>query len=262
MFLIDTHAHLYLDAFENERHSVIKNAADAGVKYILLPNIDSGSILSVHTLADEHPGICYPMMGLHPTSVAEDFREQLKTIERELGTREYSAVGEIGIDLYWDKTHQREQEEAFDIQLGWAEEHDLPVAIHMRDSFEALIQVLKLRPRPGLRGVFHCFSGDREQAMQVVGMGFLLGIGGVITFKNSGLSAAIRDIPRDKIVLETDAPFLAPMPYRGKRNESAYIPLIAGRLAETWQCSVEEVARITTTNACQLFNLHNPYKDA
>ena len=256
MILIDTHAHLYAEEFENDIETVIQNAKRAGVQSILCPNIDSGYIPALEQLCAKYPGYCLPMMGLHPTSVKENHHDELEIIRKKLfdspsGT--YKAVGEIGIDLYWDKTFISQQTEAFSLQLGWAQTLNLPVAIHSRDSFDAIMEVLE--NFDSTKGVFHCFSGNITQAEQVVSKGFLLGIGGVVTFKNSGLDKVIEAMDLSNIVLETDAPYLAPVPFRGKRNESAYLTLIVQRIAQIKDVSFAEVCEITTANAIKLFNL-------
>jgi TatD DNase family protein len=256
MNLIDTHAHLYLEEFNDDRDQVIRNAIRSGVKHILCPNIDSQSIESMETLCNRFPELCLPMMGLHPTSVKENYKAELEIIQNKLfgeDHKKYIAIGEIGIDLYWDQTFYAQQVEAFSQQLAWAIEMKLPVAIHTRNSFDQTMEVLN--DFEGATGVFHCFSGDVAQAEKAVEKGFLLGIGGVVTFKNSGLDKVVQAIDLSKIIIETDAPFLAPMPYRGKRNESAYVTLIAQKIAILKNCSFEEVCTKTTSNASKLFNL-------
>ena len=256
MNLIDTHAHLYLEEFNNDREQVIRNAIRSGVTHILCPNIDSQSIDALEKLCNSFPDLCLPMMGLHPTSVKENYKAELAIIQNKLfgeGHKKYIAIGEIGIDLYWDQTFYAQQVEAFSQQLTWAIEMKLPVAIHTRNSFDQTMEVLN--NFEGVTGVFHCFSGDVVQAEKAVEKGFLLGIGGVVTFKNSGLDKVVQAIDLSKIIIETDAPFLAPMPYRGKRNESAYVTLIAQKIAILKNCSFEEVCIKTTYNASNLFNL-------
>ena len=234
----------------------MESAAIAGVEKILLPNIDSTSWKPMLELALKYPGTCFPMAGLHPTSVLpETINEELAEVTLQLETGNYIAVGEIGIDLYWDKTQQGLQEETFRYQIQLAKKHKLPVAIHVRKSFDEVWNIIKKEAGPDLRGVFHCFPGDEAQAWRVIEAGFLLGIGGVVTFKNSGLQKVVAMVGPEHIILETDAPFLAPAPYRGKRNEPAYIPIIAKKVAELCSLTVEEVADVTTTNALRLFNL-------
>jgi len=255
MIVADTHTHLYLEQFDADRDRVVKNAVESGVKYMLLPNIDSNSIPSMLSLADSYPENCIPMMGLHPTSVKNDYQEHIEAVEKWLSKREFCAVGEIGIDLYWDKTHQKEQETAFREQIRLAEKYDLPIVIHSRDSFREIINVLKDEKHEGLRGVFHCFSGTLEEANEAIGLGFTLGIGGVLTYKKSGLDAVVERLGLNHIILETDAPFLPPVPHRGERNESAWVMLVAQKLAQVKGIPVEEVARATTENARKLFKL-------
>ena len=253
--LIDTHAHLYLEQFDHDRHKVVENAVSHDVKIMLLPNIDKDSIDPMMELCREFPGHCFPMMGLHPTSVKPDYQEQLELVKAWLEKEKFYAVGEMGIDLYWDKTFFHEQQEAFRVQVALALKYDLPVVIHSRESFGELFELLEETWKPGLKGVFHCFSGNLAQAEHIIALGFHLGIGGVLTYKNSGLPEVIEKISLEHLLLETDAPFLAPVPYRGKRNESAYIPDIAKRIAEIKKVSLEEVASVTTENAKKLFNL-------
>jgi TatD DNase family protein len=256
MILIDTHAHLYLDEFDTDRETIIQNAIRSGVKQILCPNIDSESLSALDSLCESYPGYCLPMMGLHPTSVKGNYKDELEIIRKRLFEslqERYIAVGEIGIDLYWDKTFLLQQQEVFELQLEWSLSKKLPVAIHSRDSFDAIMEVLQ--KFDSLTGVFHCFSGNVEQAEQVVNKGFLLGIGGVVTFKNAGLDKVVQATDLSNIVLETDAPYLAPMPFRGKRNESAYVSLVAQRIAQLKDVSYAEVCEITSGNAIKLFNL-------
>lgn len=255
MYYIDTHCHIYAEEFDSDRNEVIQRAKLSGVEKLLLPNIDSSSIEALYTVCDAHAGICYPMMGLHPCSVKQDYLAEMKTIEEALGRRSFTGIGEIGLDYYWDKTFIAEQKEAFSRQLGWAKELQLPVAIHTRNSFGDAIEIVEALQDGTLNGVFHCFSGTAENAKRVQDVGFYMGIGGVVTFKNGGLDASLKDVPLDNLVLETDAPYLAPVPYRGKRNESSYIPLIAQKLADIKQLSLEEVAKVTTENAERLFGL-------
>jgi len=254
-YYTDTHTHLYLNQFEHDRAEAVEKAIDKRVMKMLLPNIDSNSIAGMLKLCDQYPENCLPMTGLHPTSVGADYKKELSLIEKTFSERKFIAVGEIGIDLYWDKTFLKEQEEVFRIQIGWALEHHLPIVVHQRDSYAEIMKVLKEVKRPELQGVFHCFTGTAEQAEEITGMGFLLGIGGVVTFKNSRLPEVIKTTDMKYIVIETDSPFLAPAPYRGKRNESSYIPLIARKIAEIKNIIPEEVARVTTFNAGSLFRI-------
>ena len=256
MNFIDTHCHLYLPEFAENQQAAIQRAVDFGVTKILLPNIDSSSWKSMLELFRKYPDTCFPMAGLHPTSVLpETIDSEMDEVKRQLETGDYIAIGEIGIDLYWDKTHQGLQEETFRYQIQLAKKYRLPIAIHVRKSFDEVWQILKPEITPDLQGVFHCFPGDEAQARRVIETGFLLGIGGVVTFKNSGLQKVVAAVGPEHIILETDAPFLAPAPYRGKRNEPAYIPIIAEKIAELCGISVEEIADITTKNALKLFNL-------
>ncbi len=255
MKLTDSHAHLYLEAFDDDRSETLERALAAGVERILLPNIDKDSILPMMALSAAFPEHCFPMIGLHPTSVGPDYRVHLDAVDEWLNKERFFAIGEMGIDLYWDRTYLQEQQEAFRHQVRLALAHDLPVVIHSRDSFDEIFGLLDELKPDGLRGVFHCFTGNAEQAARITGMGLMLGIGGVLTYKNSGLPKALEAISLECMLLETDAPFLAPVPHRGKRNESAYLPEIARKLAEVRGVSVEEVAAVTTENAKRLFNI-------
>jgi TatD DNase family protein len=256
MILIDTHTHLYLNAFNNDREAVVARALADGVKYMLLPNIDSTSVKGMQALCDRFPENCFPMMGLHPTSVKGNFREELKMVEDLLASNNYFGVGETGIDLYWDKTWYREQVEAFNQQIDLAIAYDLPLIIHARESFTEIFRVLENRDTGGLRGVFHCFTGDVGQAKHAIALDFKLGIGGVLTYKNSGLDQVVSEIGLNELILETDAPYLSPVPHRGKRNESAYVLHVAEKLSEILNISIEEVAEATTRNASELFNMN------
>jgi len=255
MILFDTHTHIYSEEFNEDRDEAIKRSFDAGVTQLLLPNIDLESIEPMHQLCDNYPNNCFPMMGLHPTSVKEDYKGVLQTIRKELDKRKYIAIGEIGIDLYWDKTFASEQRTALLEQFQWALDFNLPVVIHSRDSHNEIMEVINEFNNPNLRGVFHCFTGTTQQAQEIIDINFKMGLGGVLTFKNSGLANEIKDIDMKHFILETDSPYLTPTPYRGKRNESAYIKLIAEKLAEVKEISLEEVARITTENARCLFDI-------
>jgi len=253
--LIDTHAHIYADAFDADQNAMILQAQAIGVQKILMPNIDRESIAPMLSLVQKYSTICYPMMGLHPCSVKADFKDELKVVEVELAKGGYIAVGEMGTDLYWDKTFWDEQKEAFNIQCEWAQHYDLPVVIHCRESIDETIALVKPWAAKGVGGVFHCFSGNLEQAKQMMDMGFYVGIGGVSTFKNGGLDAVLPYVDKERVVLETDSPYLAPVPHRGKRNEPAFLQLIAERLATFWQMDVNQVASITSANATRLFRL-------
>lgn len=253
MILTDSHTHLYLEHFEDDRNEVIQRAIDKGVKYMLIPNIDSQSVNGMLSLCETYPKNCFPMIGLHPTDVKENFQEELKILEDWLGKRKFLAIGEIGIDLFWDKTFVKEQEISFRFQIDLAKKHQLPIVIHSRESMKEIFKVLDDVYTDDLKGVFHCFSGDKADAKKAIEMGYYLGIGGVITFKNSNLKDIVREIDLKHILLETDAPFLAPVPHRGKRNESAYIYNIAEKIAEIKEIGIREVAEITTRNARELF---------
>ena len=251
----DTHVHLYLEEFDPDRDQMIQRAEKAGVYYLFLPNIDSTSVKQMLRVCESWPYLCYPIMGLHPGSVHANYRDELSLVSQYLADTKYRffGLGEIGIDLYWDKTFENEQKEAFNLQLDLAVEYGLPVAVHTRNSIEVTLEIMEGRNDKGLRGVFHCFSGDVAQAVRAVNMGFYLGIGGVITYKKSGLADVVAAMPLESLLLETDAPFLPPVPYRGKRNESSYIPLIAQKIAEIKGVSLEKVAEVTTRNALKLF---------
>ncbi|NOX87027.1 MAG: TatD family hydrolase [Chlorobi bacterium] len=256
MFFVDSHTHLYLEQFDNDRIQVVERAIAEGVEMMLLPNIDKGSVDNMMALCSEFPDNCFPMMGLHPTSVGDNYEEELATVEDQLEKHPYIAVGEIGIDLYWDKTFKAQQEDAFRRQLKLAKKLSMPVSIHTRDSFDEVYNIVKDEHTGSLKGVFHCFTGTNEQAEKIMEMGFFMGIGGVLTFKNSGLDQVVKDIPPDFLLLETDSPFLTPAPYRGKRNESAYVRLIASKLAEIKNIAIEEIAGKTSANAMKLFNIN------
>ena len=253
---IDTHTHLYSSQFDEDRIDVIERAIGLGVEKLLLPNIDRNSLPKMLELHQRFPQNCYPMIGLHPCSVAENWKDELLFLKSHLDTAKIIAIGEIGIDLYWDKTFQIEQEYAFIEQVNWAKSLDLPIVIHARDSFPVIFRLLDELNDDKLRGVFHCFTGSEEDIIKIRSYGgFLFGIGGVVTFKKSGLDAVVKELSLDEIVLETDSPYLAPTPHRGKRNESAYIPLIADKLSDVFEISEKEIARITTENAVRLFEL-------
>lgn len=252
----DSHAHLYLNDFAGDRDRVIHRALDTGVKRIFLPNIDSTTTGAMFTLADRYPQNCFPMMGLHPTSVKGNYREERKRIESYLHRREIVAVGEIGIDLYRDRSFRTEQMEIFDIQIGWAKDLKLPVVIHSRDSFTEIFSMLDKLGTGNLNGVFHSFTGNEEELAKALSYGFMIGINGIVTFKNSSLGKVVRSIPPDRLLIETDSPYLAPVPHRGKRNESSFLVEVAAKVAEILNLTVEEVANITTRNAEQLFQMN------
>jgi len=251
--LIDSHTHLYLAEFDADREEMIQRAIGAGVGRFYLPNIDAASVPAMLELETRHPEECHAMMGVHPCSIKEDYKKELAAAEKWLARRPFAAVGEIGIDLYWDQTFIEEQKEAFNTQTGWAKELGLPIVIHSRNSMDMVIELLKKANDERLRGILHCFSGTLEQAQEIMNLGFFLGIGGVLTYKNSGLAEVIKQVPLEYLVLETDAPYLSPVPYRGKRNESAFIRLIAEKLAEAKNLDIEAVAVGTTTNVEKIF---------
>ena len=251
---VDTHAHLYHRQFDGDREAMLQRAMDAGVTKLFLPNVDHESIDGMNALAAAHPTRCFAMMGLHPCSVGEANDNAMQEVERHLRGGGYCAVGEIGIDLHWDKTWLVQQQEVFRQQVRWAKELDLPIVIHCRQSFAETIAIVDEENDSTLRGVFHCFTGSAEEAKRITALGdFYLGIGGVITFPKGGLFETMQIVGAEHCVLETDAPYLAPVPFRGKRNESSYIPHIATKLADACALPLPEIARITTTNAEKLF---------
>ncbi len=254
---VDTHAHLYSNQFDEDRNEIIEKALNNGVNKFYLPNIDSQSITGMLQLEKDYEGICFPMMGLHPCSVKEDYEKELSLVKDWLDQREFCAIGEIGIDLYWDKTFIEEQKKAFRLQIQWAKDLQKPIVIHARESMDEIMEIVEEENDENLRGIFHCFSGDVNHANRVMDLkDFLLGIGGVLTFKNSGkiLREVVEQTGLEYLVLETDAPYLAPTPFRGKRNESSHIPLIASHLAELKSCTIEEIAAVTTNNSEKLFS--------
>ncbi|RQW61456.1 TatD family hydrolase [Vibrio viridaestus] len=253
--MIDTHAHIYADEFNHDRDEMVKRAIDQGIEMILLPNIDLDSIAPMLETERRYPELCRSMMGLHPCYVKEDIKETLTTIHNWFEQHNFIAVGEIGIDLYWDKTFKREQEYAFVTQLNWAKELNLPVVIHTRDSIEETLTLLNTEQDGSLSGVFHCFGGSVEEAKAINDLNFHLGLGGVSTFKNGGMDKVIPHLDMNYVILETDCPYLAPVPHRGKRNEPAYTELVAKRIAELRDISVADVDKITTSNAKTLFRL-------
>ncbi len=252
--IIDTHSHIYLPDFDDDRDEIIQRAKNNNIKKIFLPNIDSSSIEMLYNTEKLYPGMCIAMMGLHPCSVKENYLKELDIVESELSKRPFSAIGEIGLDYYWDKTFIIEQKDAFIRQMNLAKNFDIPIVIHSRDSTEDVISLVRQEKSPKLRGIFHCFGGSVEEAQQIIDLGFLLGIGGVLTYKKSGLDQTLKHIDLRHIVLETDAPYLTPVPFRGKKNEPSYITFVAEKLAEAKGMSLEEVCRITTENAENLFN--------
>ena len=253
--LIDTHSHIYTEDFNSDIDEVIQNAYNNNVKKIILPNVDAGSIKRLIDLSNAYPHICYPLMGLHPTSVGEDYKEELDAIEYWIEKQKFYGIGEIGIDLYWDKSFLKEQQDAFRFQLKLAKSKKMPVVIHVRNSFAEVHEIVEKEQDGTLKGIFHCFSGNESEAGKVIGLGFLIGIGGVLTFKNSDLDKVVKNIDLKHIVLETDSPYLAPVPKRGRRNESSYLVYVAQKLAEIHNIPVEEVAEITTRNARDMFGI-------
>jgi TatD DNase family protein len=254
-YYVDTHAHIYSQDFAQDRQDMLTRCEEQGVNTILMPNVDHASIDPMLELESRTAGHCIAMMGLHPCSVKKDFERELYIVEDWLSKRKFAAVGEIGTDLYWDKTFWKEQKEAFSIQVKWAMKYQLPIVIHCRESIDQTIELVEALRDEKLTGVFHCFSGNAEQARRIVGLGFYLGIGGVATFKNGGLEKVLPEIELQHIVLETDSPYLAPVPHRGKRNEPSYIPIIAQRVAEIKNVPVKDIQEATTRNASKLFNI-------
>ncbi|MFA6127571.1 MAG: TatD family hydrolase [Bacteroidales bacterium] len=255
MELTDTHCHIYLPEFDGDRSAAIERAFAAGIRRMFLPNVDHSTSGALLDLANQYPDHCFPLMGLHPTSVGEGFENELKQIEFLLDSNRFYGIGEIGIDLYWDKTFRDQQEEAFRIQLQWASKRNLPVVIHVRNSHNETIRIIEASGFTNLKGIFHCFSGTIEQAGEITALGFHLGIGGVSTYKNSGLETVLPLIDPQWIVLETDAPYLAPVPFRGKRNEPAYLLNTATRVAEIYGMSLMDLGQLTTGNSKKLFGI-------
>jgi TatD DNase family protein len=253
MTLIDTHCHLYLEEFSGDIDAVIRRAIAEGVEKFYLPSIDSGTLTAMLNLEKQFPGKCFAMTGLHPCSVKGNHMQELKIVEDSLSQRDFAAIGEIGLDFYWDRSFEKEQYAAFHQQIEWALQYDLPIVIHSRESMKETIQVVRGHQRGSLRGIFHCFTGSYDSAKEIIELGFFLGIGGVVTYKNAGLPAVLKNIGLGHIVLETDSPYLTPVPFRGKRNESAYLKYIAAKLAALKEVSVEELAKVTTENAAKIF---------
>ncbi|MDD3281252.1 MAG: TatD family hydrolase [Bacteroidales bacterium] len=255
MEFIDTHTHFYLEHFDSDREEVMNKCLQSGVKKMLLPNIDRHSIEPMLKTCKQYPLHCYPMLGLHPSDVKENYQEELNAILQQFNKHTFIAVGEVGMDLYWDRTFIREQEKVLCQQIDFALRFDLPLVIHSRKSFAEILAILNEYSKHSLKGVFHCFSGDINQAKKVIEKGFYLGIGGTITYKNSGIQHVVKEIPLNHLLLETDAPFLPPVPHRGKRNQSSYIPIIASHIAEIKEITLQEVAATTTKNASILFKM-------
>ena len=252
---IDTHSHIYDEAFDTDRELVFQRALEVGVEMVLLPNTDESTIKPMMDFYESHPDNCRMMMGLHPEGVKEDYKRHLSVIEKEMERQCWVGVGEIGLDLYWDKTFEKQQVEVLREQLSWAKQLRLPVSLHTREAFDLMFKVLEQEQDGSLRGVFHCFNGTKEQADIAMSLGFHLGLGGVITYKNCDVKSFLNEIPLNKILLETDDPYLPPVPYRGKRNEIAYMTEVAKKIAEIKQIDINEVAEATSNNARQLFNL-------
>lgn len=255
MIFTDTHTHLYSEEFEQDRDAMMARAFDAGVTRLFVPSIDSSYTQKMYSLEEQYPGNVFLMMGLHPTYVKENYKEELAHVERELAKRKFAAVGEIGIDLYWDKSTLGIQQEAFGRQIELAKQYSLPINIHCRDAFNEVFDVLESYKGDDLYGIFHCFTGDFEQAQKAIGYNMKLGIGGVATFKNGKIDQSLNEIPLENIVLETDSPYLAPVPHRGKRNESSYTVLVAQKLAEIYNCSIAEIAAVTTQNSVDVYGI-------
>lgn len=254
-FVINTHSHVYDEAFDADRDEVLARAFALGVEKLILPDIDSTSRERMFALAERYPQHCFPLLGVHPTSVNANYQSELDAFFAELDKRTFYGIGEIGMDLYWDKTFVEEQTEVFVRQVEVALERDLPMVIHVRKAFNETYRALKNLPCKQFKGIFHCFSGSKEEAFKVIDMGFRIGIGGVLTFKTSHLDEVVSAIPRSAVVLETDDPYLTPTPHRGERNEPGYVMLVAEKLADIWGCSVEEVMDCTTINAKETFRV-------
>ncbi|GLR16657.1 TatD family hydrolase [Portibacter lacus] len=251
---IDTHAHLYLEQFEEDIDLLIELILEAEVNHVYLPNVDSSTYESMMELAGEYPEMLHPMIGVHPCSIKENYKDELKFAREKLESEKFVGIGEIGIDLHWDKTFHKEQKEAFETQIEWSREMGLPFVIHSREALDETIETVTRMQDGNLKGIFHCFNGTEEQANKIKDVGFLIGIGGVITYKNAGVKEELINLPLDMMVLETDSPYLSPTPFRGKRNQSNYIPIIAEQLAVTLDEKLEKVKEVTTKNALDLFN--------
>jgi TatD DNase family protein len=253
--IIDTHTHLYLKQFKDDIDTVIQRSIDKGINKFIFPAIDSTHFDDMHDLKNKYPGSIYLMSGLHPVDVKENFKEELEFVVNSLKSHSYVAIGEIGIDLYWDKTYLKQQQEAFEFQIRLAIKNDLPIVIHCREAFDEIFEILDKENCDKLRGVFHCFTGTLEQANRAIQLGFKLGIGGVVTFKNGGIDKFLNRIDLNHIVVETDSPYLAPVPYRGKRNESSYITYVIDKLSEIYGLPIKKIASVTTKNAEKVFAL-------
>ena len=255
MKIIDTHTHLYLNQFKDDIDKVIQRSIDKGINKFIFPAIDSTHFDDMHDLKNKYPGSIYLMSGLHPTNVKENYKEELEFVVNSLKSHSYVAIGEIGIDLYWDKTYLKQQQDAFEFQIRLAIKNDLPIVIHCREAFDEIFEILDKENCSKLRGVFHCFTGTLDQANRAINLGFKLGIGGVVTFKNGGIDKFLSQIDLKHIVLETDSPYLAPVPFRGKRNESSYITYVIDKLSEIYGLPIKEIASVTTKNAEKVFAL-------
>ncbi len=256
MILTDTHTHLYYEEDPILRAELIQRSVENGVNRLFLPNVDLDSVEKIKQLVSEHPDLCFPMMGLHPCSVTEDVEGTLDAIYEELNRGHYLAIGEIGIDLYWDKSTLALQQMAFRRQIAWAKDRNLPIVIHCREAFDEVYEILCQEQDDKLRGIFHCFTGTVEQAHKVIDLGFYLGIGGVLTYKNAGLDKVLEQVSLEHIVLETDAPYLTPVPFRGKKpNESSFLVYVAGKLAEVKGITMDELAMQTTENSKRIFGI-------
>ncbi len=252
---IDSHTHLYLENFDKDRDEVVNRALKNKVSKLLLPNIDNSTLGRMMEMVIKYPGVCYPMIGLHPGSVDEKFADELELLKKAMSQIRFYAIGEVGVDLYWDKKFEAEQKEAFRVQINWAKESGLPLVIHSRESFREIFKILDNEMEDDLTGVFHSFTGGKAEIEKIMDYGFYFGINGIVSFKNSDLRDVIKYIPPDKLLLETDAPYLAPVPKRGKRNESSYLPFISSVIAEITGNSKEEIENISCGNAEKLFNL-------
>jgi TatD DNase family protein len=255
MLLTDTHTHLYYETEPVKQAAMMQRCKDNHIGRLFLPNVDTNSLPMVLSLAAAYPGTCYPMLGLHPCSVKDDWEEELSAIKSAHTGQDIVAIGEIGIDLYWDKTTLPQQIQAFKNQIAWAKELKLPIVIHCRDAFDEVFEVLEEEQGADLRGIFHCFSGTVEQAQKIIDLGFYLGIGGVVTYKNAGLDKVVQQIGLNNLVLETDSPYLTPVPYRGKPNESSYLIYVAQKVADLHETDLETVAAITTANSKHIFGV-------
>ena len=255
MQIIDTHTHLYLNQFKDDVDLVIERAKNAGIDKFIFPAIDSSHFKDMHELRNRYPENIYLMSGLHPVSVKDNYKDELNLVLKSLETHNYVAIGEIGIDLYWDKTFLKQQQEAFEFQIRLAVSNNLPIVIHCRDGFDEIFEILDAEKCSKMRGIFHCFTGTLEQAVRATNLGFKLGIGGVVTFKNGRIDKFLNKIDIKNIVLETDAPYLSPVPHRGKRNESFYVTYVLKKISELYGLNEQEIAKITSKNALEIFNI-------